>query len=246
MKKLIFILTAIIATASFLGADVHIKSKTHTDAFEMMGQVQPAKDELTEQWIGNNIFATFSSKQNMVIDLNKNMMYVIYPQDKSYVEAQLPLDLSKLLPPEAAQMLSMFQVTAKVTPTDETKKVGDWNSTGYDMEMNFTGMMSMTMNLKIWASTEVHFDWKTYMEEMYPAVLKVSSISMPLTDDIVNEFKKIKGFQVASEMTMNIMGANMRVTTEVIEIAEKPAPAETYSVPAGFTKKDTLSLQRDF
>ena len=44
-------------------------------------------------------------------------------------------------------------------------------------------------------------------------------------------------------MTMNVMGANMKVTTQVAEITQKDAPAGVYSVPAGFTKKESLSLQ---
>ena len=59
----------------------------------------------------------------------------------------------------------------------------------------------------------------------------------------ITEFMKINGYQVASEMTMNMMGANMKVTSQVVEITKKDAPAGVYSVPAGFTKKDTLSLQ---
>ena len=34
----------------------------------------------------------------------------------------------------------------------------------------------------------------------------------------------------------------MKVTSQVVEISQKPAPAGTYSVPAGYTKKATLSM----
>jgi hypothetical protein len=44
-------------------------------------------------------------------------------------------------------------------------------------------------------------------------------------------------------MTMNMMNTNMKVTTQVMDIVKKDAPAGIYTVPAGFSKKDTLSLQ---
>jgi hypothetical protein len=47
-------------------------------------------------------------------------------------------------------------------------------------------------------------------------------------------------------MTMNMMGANMRVTTEVVEVSQKPAPAGTYSVPVGYKKQDKLTIKQGF
>lgn len=244
MKRLALILTLVIFSAASLGADVYIKSKTHTDPFEMMGQSQPAKDEVTEQWLGNNTFATSSSRQNMIIDLNKQVMYIVYPQSQSYVEASLPIDMAKLLPEQIAQMMAMFKVTAKVTANGQTKKIGQWNCAGYDVEMNMTGMMPMTMKMSTWATTDVPFDWKSYMEKMLPTVMKASSVNMPFGEDVLNEFKKIEGFQVAAEMTMTMMGATLRIITEVEEISEKTAPAGIYAVPAGYKKQDKLTLQQ--
>ena len=38
----------------------------------------------------------------MIMDMNKNVMFIVNPKDKSYVETTLPLDMSKLMPKEAA------------------------------------------------------------------------------------------------------------------------------------------------
>lgn len=241
MKKLLLILTLVIVSFAFLSADVYIKTKTHTDAMEIMGQKQPAKDEVSEQWIGDNKFANISSNQSTIIDINKSRLYVVYPQTKSYVEAELPLDMSKLLPEQIAQMMSMMKVTVTVTPSGETKKIGKWNCSGYDAVMD---IMSMKMNMKIWATTDVPFDWKSFGEKMLPNIMKISSAQMSFGEDMINEFKKIKGYQVASEMTMNMMGANIHVTSEVLEISKKTAPAGTYSVPAGYTKQDKMTIKR--
>jgi len=61
-------------------------------------------------------------------------------------------------------------------------------------------------------------------------------------DNAMNEFKKINGFQVASKMTMSIMMQTIEVTSEVLEIVKKSAPAGTYVVPPGFKKVEKLSM----
>ncbi len=235
MKKALFVLIVVLAVALLLPADVYIKTNVHTDAFSMMGQNQPAKDEVTEQWVNNNQLANRSGERIMIMDMNKKLMYVVNLKDKSFVETSLPLDMTKLLPPEAASMASMMKVTVKVTPNGQNKKISQWNCAGYDVDMN---MMMMQMKMKVWASTEVPFDWKMF-SKMYANVSKMQFMD----DAAIAEFMKINGFQVASEMSMDMMGSKMRVTSQVVEISQKPAPAGTYAVPAGFKKEKSLSME---
>jgi hypothetical protein len=234
MKKALFVLIVVLAVALLLPADVYIKTNVHTDAFAMMGQNQPAKDEVTEQWVNNNQLANRSGDRVMIMDMNKKLMYVVNMKDKSFVETALPLDMSKLLPPEAASMASMMKVTVKVTPNGQKKKISQWNCAGYDVDMN---MMMMQMKMKVWATTDVPFDWKMF-SKMYSNVSKMNFMD----DAAIAEFGKIAGYQVASEMSMDMMGSKMRVTSQVVEISQKPAPAGTYAVPAGFKKEKSLSM----
>ncbi len=235
MKKVLFAVVLVLAIALLLPADVYIKTNVHTDAFAMMGQNQPAKDEVMEQWVGNNQLANKTGDKIMIMDMSKNLMFIINPKDKSYVQTTLPLDMTKLVPKEAASMMAMMKVTVKVTPNGQTKKIGKWNCMGYDMDMN---MMMMQMKMTVWATTEVPFDWKLFAK-MYANVSKMQFMD----DAAIAEIMKINGYQVASEMNMDMMGSKLKVTTQVEEITQKPAPAGIYAVPAGYTKKDTLSLQ---
>jgi hypothetical protein len=157
--------------------------------------------------------------------------------DKSYVEAALPVDFAKLLPPEAASMAAMMQMKATVKPGTETKRIGQWDCTSYEATMT---VMGMTMNMKIWATTQVSFDLATFTAKMLPAVMQSQ---MGIDEASVREFAKIRGYQIATETTGDVMGAKLRTTTEVVEIVAKSAPAGMYEPPAGYTKKPTLSLQ---
>ena len=211
--------------------------KTHSDAIEVGGQSQPARDGVTEQWYGPARTAQSSGDTGFIVDLDKNMAYMVNHRDKSYVAMPMPIDFTKVLPPELAQMASMMQASVTVTPTAETRTIAGWKCTGYDASMT---MMGMPMTLRVWASTDVSSALLDYAAKVTPAFLQGQ---LRLTDASVKEFAKIKGFQVATELNADVMGARMRTTTEVVEIAEKAAPAGTFEPPAGYTKKDTLSMQ---
>lgn len=235
MKK-IFVFAAILALAALsLSADIYVKSKSHTDAMSMMGQNTPAKDEVSEQWISDTALAMIGKDQGFVIDLKKNVMYIINYGGKSYVETTLPLDYAKLLPEQMAAMAGMMSMTATVTPGTEKKKIGNWNCQLYNMNLS---VMGMAMPMKIWASTDVPFNAAKYAA-LFANLMKGQ---MRLDDASVKEFQKIKGFQIATEMNAEIMGAKMHTTSEVTEIAVKDAPAGIYGAPKGFLKKDKLSM----
>ena len=236
MKKMSVLLSLLLVLSVFAGADVYIKSKSHTDAMSIMGQSQPAKDETIEQWIGDDQFAYIGSEMNSIVDLKKNVMYLISHQDKSYVEAQLPLDFSKLLPPEMAQMAGMMKMTVTVAPNGQTKQIGQWKCSGYDANIQ---MMMMPMKMTVWASTDVPMDMEKF-SKIYANVIKAQ---MRLDDAAMQEMMKIKGYWIATETTGEMMGAKMRMATEVIEMTKKSPDASVYKVPAGYTKKDTLSME---
>ena len=207
MKKLVLILILLVFTFSFLTADVYIKQKTHTDAFKMMNKEQPAKDVITEQWIGNNKFASHNKDQSIIIDTNKKVLIMINHITKTYIFMTLPLDISKYMPEQIAQMMKqmMGNLSITVKPTGKTKMIGKWKCNRYDMTMS---VMGMPMNMIFWASTDVPFDWKKISALMLESVAK---IQMNLNEDSINEMKKVKGYTIATEMTMNMMGAKMSV-----------------------------------
>jgi hypothetical protein len=238
MKKTIAVLVLLMAVVTFAAADVYVKSKVHTDPMSMMGQNQPAVDAVSEQWISNDQFATLSEKSSTILDLKKNVLYIINHAKKSYVEAPLPFDFKSIMPTEMASMMQgMMKMTVTVAPTGNKKTVGKWNCDEYDVTMN---MMMMPMKMKIYTTAEVPGELKNFMEKAYATQLKAT---MMLDEAAVKEMAKIKGFQIASETTMEMMGAKVRSTSEVIEISQKTPPAGVYSVPAGYTKQDKLSVQ---
>ena len=93
--------------------------------------------------------------------------------------------------------------------------------------------------LKVWASTDVPFDWKSYNEKMMP---QFTQAMMRMSEDSVKEFQKINGFQIRTEMNMEMMGQKMNQWTEVTSITNESAPAGTYTFPSSYTKKDQIDM----
>lgn len=224
-------MTGIIFLAGFVSGDVYIKQKTTNSGSGFMGGNQP-KEEIQEMWLTEGKLASHSPSSSLIINLDKQAAYSINHEKKTYAEMSLPLDMSQYLPPQARKM--MGEASVKVTPTGETKTINEWKCKGYEVAYS---MMMMDMNAKIWASTDVPFNWKDFAEKMYA---NWAAFSMQLGEKAVDELKKIEGFQIKSETTMSVMGQKMTTTQEVLEIGEKDAPAGTYTLPSGYEKTDMI------
>jgi hypothetical protein len=237
MKRMLASALLVLLATPVFAADVLVRIKTHSDAIAVGGQSQPARDAVTEQWYGPGKTAQTSGDGGLIVDLGKNMAYMVNNRDKSYVPIPMPMDITKILPPEVAAMAPKMQMTATVAATAETRTIGSWKCQGYDVTLT---VMGMPMTMRVWASTDVPAALLDYSAKVTPAFLQGQ---MRLTDESVKEFAKIKGFQIATELNADVMGARMHTTTEVVEIVEKPAPAGTFEPPEGYTQKATLSLQ---
>lgn len=233
MKKLALILVLVVVGTAFLCADVYIKQHTKTGA--MMGQ--PAKDITNETWLGDNKMAMISSDTSMIMDMGAKKVFIITHATKSYVETDLPLDITKLMPEQMAGMVKsmMDGMTVSVQPNGQTKKVANWNCKGYDFDIV---MMGMKMKMTMWATSDVPFDWKKY-KNLYGELYKAT---MRMGEKFMQEFEKMDGYPVATELEMEMMGQKIESSTTTLEIKKQDAGAGVYSVPAGYAKKDKLSM----
>jgi hypothetical protein len=238
MKKLLAVLALILMISTFAVADIYVKSKNHTDPISVMGTDQPATDTVSEQWIGDGKVAIISPANTMILDLNQKVINIVNHKAKTYVSAPLPLDLASLLPSQLAGALASIKMAAVVTPTGNKKTYGTRSCDEYSVALTVS-MMPLT--IKVYASTDVPFDYKNYVEKVQISMIKSQLIG--IDDASIKELGKIQGFWIATETNADLMGAKIHQSTEVIEMTSKPAPAEIYTVPAGYTKQDSLSLQ---
>ncbi|HMA63956.1 MAG TPA: DUF4412 domain-containing protein, partial [Chitinispirillaceae bacterium] len=209
-----------------VSADNYLVQKKHTDAFKMMGQTVPAKDEQSVMWSSSDKMCLNPDKDTVsVIRLDKKVLWVIYKKNKKYSE----LDLDALAAmADVPGMGNMMNVSATVTPTTETKQIGKWNCTKYQISST---MPMTTIETVSWNSTDIKVDYDAYAK-----MKNFASAVMPGFGEMIKEFQKIKGFPVFTESVSKIMGNEVKSSEELIEISEKAAPAGIYDIPSGFKK----------
>jgi hypothetical protein len=246
--SLLVILVCLVFAATQARADVYMKQKTHTDAIQMMGQSQPAKDDIMIFWLGENKtrMDQESAKTTSIILADKKLLYMIDHNKMQY--AEMPLDFDKIIEgaaaaqagddPDKAQAMSkisglmknmMGSMSAKVTETNETKKIGNWNCRKYLIEMNMG--MAGTTSAEAWATEDLKIDYA-----MAFTAANAMMAAMPGFEKIIQEMKKIKGVVVYQTSKVKMMGAEVTATTELLEATDKAAPAGNYDIPAGYKK----------
>jgi len=231
MKKELTVVSLLLLLTAAAGADVYVKSKWHTDAMSTSAGDIPAGDLTCEQWFNDNQLAFINPKSSVIVDLNKNVLYLINTEQKSYVESTLPFDFRKLVDSQVAQMMSRMPLAWTVTPNGQTKMIGQWKCSGYDLTIN------SNTKTEVWASTDAPFNTAKF-RKLYGDAMKAQ---MRANDASAKEIQKIKGYWISSKTPMRDgKGYN---TNEVIEISREPAPRGVYSVTAGYTKKDKLSME---
>ncbi|UCD64977.1 MAG: hypothetical protein JSW34_05980, partial [Candidatus Zixiibacteriota bacterium] len=232
-------LLAVFALSSTASADFFFKMVNNTDAVQMMGQTQPATSDTSSIWLTDGKSCMTSPDGNSYLFIEKdNKAYFIDRAAKTY--AEMPLDLSEqvadameevedeegaeqaaMMKAMTEQMAGSFKIT--VTPSAESKKIGDWQATKYIMDM--TTMMGK-MTSELWATEDIKVDYDAYL-----SVANGSSMMLPGYEQMLREMKKVKGIVVYSVAENAVMGSTVRSTMELLEFSEKKAPAGTFDIP---------------
>jgi hypothetical protein len=228
-------------------ADVYIKQKNHTDGFSVMGQSQPAKDDMFVTWMSKDMARMdHGEDSSIIIRMDLMVMYMLDHTKMEYTEMPLDSkgdifssaiaasDMSDEEQAEAKKMMAGFAKMMKpkvtVKATGETQKIKDWNCKKYDMTMS---MMGMTTKSEVWASEDIKIDYELYRNLNFSLLGQTQGI-----EDMMKEMEKVKGIVVLSTGSMSMMGTDVKSTQELIEVAEKSAPKGTYDVTEGYKKKN--------
>lgn len=235
-------------------ADVYMKQKVHTGSFKMMGQTQPEKDTVSVIWLGENKVRTDQEEGTSAIFLgDKKILYMLDHNKMQY--AEMPMDIDKMIDEamkesgeedaetaEAKEKMPAFMksmmkgvagsMSAKVTETGETKKIGSWNCRKYLIDMT---MMGGEMKSEAWASEDIKID-----KDLYFTGSNAMLAGQPGFEKILKEMQKVKGVVVYQTGVTKMMGAEVATTTELLECSDKSAPAGNYEVPAGYKKVKSI------
>lgn len=240
--SIVFLMLTIFLIPGFLKSDIIMKEKIQRSGFQMMGQTQPGEEMIRTTWISKDKMRSDDKDQSVIMLLDKKVMYMVNHQQKTYME--MPMDMGKIMQQKMEEegvdqdemqkymnmAKGMMKMKIMVTPTQEKKKIGEWNCSKYIL--NIESAMGPITN-EIWATEDLIIDYDLYAK-FSSAFLGQQPGAQQMMDDIVQEMKKIKGVHVLSNSTVNMMGTTVKTSQELIEFKEGSIPAGTFDLPKGY------------
>ncbi|MDQ7006527.1 MAG: DUF4412 domain-containing protein [Acidobacteriota bacterium] len=228
MKMPALLLAAILAAPTL--ADTKIVEVRRTEASEVMGHSEPAREETVTLWLGEDRLRTDLGKKVMLIRLDEQRFYILHPEERRYSVTDLPISLKNIVPdpmwPMIEPMIDRMKIEVHVTPGSETKKISGFDCRRYDMEMSSATFKAHSV---IWASEQIPLP--AAATRMLTATLFVMQTEL---DRLVEEMSKIRGYRVYQETVTEYMGSKSRTIEEVRSVEQLDPPAGLYSVPEGY------------
>ncbi|HON39113.1 MAG: DUF4412 domain-containing protein [Desulfomonilia bacterium] len=231
-------------------ADIYLKYKQRTEAFEIMGQKQPARETVRETWIAKDMIRTDEGPQTMIMRIDKKQIYLLDNQAQTYSE--FPMDMQEMArqaieedqemsPQEKEEardfvegmMKGMSEFRVTVEDTGQTKKIGPWNCRKYVQTTNTAMGPSETV---LWATKDIDLDYDL-LHRMAAASMMMMPGMQESMDDFIKEMKKIDGVTVHSVSTSAMMDAEIRTTQDLLDYSDKKTSEEFYTVPENYLEE---------
>ena len=206
-----------------------------------------------------DIVGTNGTVQAMIFDGGQQMLYIVDPARKTYMEmtkadadrlgaqmqgaiAQMQAQIEKLPPAQRAQMEAMLKGRggAAVVPQSTrtgSDKVGRWTCDKYDLTQagqKIGEVCSVDPTVLGFGATD--FQVMSQMAAFYSAMAPQMPGQLPAISGIGQG--GASGFPVRTVMT--IQGQTM--TTEVVDAGRQTFADSLFAVPAGFTKQDLIGV----
>jgi hypothetical protein len=226
-------------------ADVFMKQKNHTYGFTMMGQAQPARDDIQSIWITDNAIRNDGKGESTIIQLDKKTITLIDHAKKTYTVMPLNMDnaadamggeqMSKEDKKAMAGMMKcMMTFSLTVKETAEKKKINAWNCRKYIQKLETAMGPAVT---DVWATEDIKVNGDIFAR--YSAIMMTMQPGLNESmSKALKETKKIKGVTVQTVTTTTMMGTKMKTATQLLEFKEGKAPATITAIPAGYRKQD--------
>jgi len=234
MKKTVATTLCLMALGAIALADVYVKVTTHTDAYYTGGVPHPATDRTTEIWMCQNRLATITPARHLIVDEPAKTLTIVFPGEKTYLVAPLPLEMNKLVDEAVYPMLQAYQTLGTVAAGSKTDRIGPWECRSYTAEVSGPTPLEITF----WCTAGVPFDWRR-MDRLQLPMRRLANYS----EEYIRALEMVQGIPVLTEVTVFLQGMSFNSTSRVVEIEEKPAPPTVYTVPEDFTRKDRLSIE---
>ena len=201
------LLVPLLATAAFAGIYYEEEVKSGAQATKLVFYISGAKARIEMRRQG--------TAGVMIQRFDQGKIYQLTPQNKMYLERAIP----ELTPEQEAQV----QVT--VTKTEETKRIGNYNCTRYEVTIKgFANMPPEGVTVQQWMTSDAdvadEFEKFSYAE------------NRALSAKVATQLAKLEGFPMEVVTTTPSGSTTATVTT----VKKQDIPDSMFEVPADYQK----------
>jgi hypothetical protein len=229
-RRLLPLLVLLLACTVPAAADSLLTLKSHTDAFQVAGESQPAADTDIRIWVSGDKLRRDEGEVTSILRLDRNKLYIVRHADKTWSELTLPVDFVRLMPKGSEQAgaawAQQMKLTVQVQPSGETRTVGTWNAK--KLRMDITNATGMKIANTLWLSKDVP-GWSALNR-----LASILAALQPGSESWVSALEKMEGFPVLQEEKVEAMGAHFNTREELLSIETRDANPTTYEPPAGY------------
>ncbi|GEM_PF-2586960 len=196
------------------------------------------QEELSKTYLAHGKMKVSSADAegtDMILDPASGNMTFLNHAVKQYYQINVGRVKESMSQPGMEQMRAMMAETKiTVTPTDEMKKIGEWNCKKYLIKK--TGMMSIEQ--EIWATEEVDIDVTRFTDMMSLSGPDGLLADTPEGAAQQAEMAKVKGYPILTKTKMQMMGSEMETESEVKVIRKEAIAASQFDIPADYSEKE--------
>jgi hypothetical protein len=242
MKKLTALLAgmALAITALPAAAGVVITQKQHVT------NGKNSRDSEQTISVQGNKQKEVDERRTLIADLDKGMIYIVDPKDKSYFEMEFPPKGPMAQTMAASTAAAMNFKKAGTSREIAGYKCADYNGSGHAMVGDYTVKECFSTSApgaEEFAAFERNWATKLKSSSAASAVTGEVPPGVPLALEATTKMGNVSipGMSPEQAARINQMMKNrppVVTTTTVEKIETKQLASDTFTVPAGFTKKD--------
>lgn len=210
----------------------------------------------TVQGDGKESIVDFKTGQMATLDDKKKTYYLTTRKDMDQLATRMQEQMN------SPEMKKAQKAMKDVSPEDQkkmddamggmftfdVKKTGTSRKiAGYGCE-NWTVTMGQVSRTEECLTNELQFPpqaWEMYrgFAESMKTMMAAFGPMAKNVEKMQEQFKKMKGYPLASTTTIDVMGHKSVNTSEVTEVRRGPIPESAWEIPAGYTKVDNPMLK---
>jgi hypothetical protein len=236
--------------AAPLAADTLLTKKRDADDFiGPNGTVsQSAKNQKVEIWIGPDRVRRDDGQTAVLLRLDQRKIYFINRPEKTYAVtdlrqkdgrwvAEIPSPLPKGLPEgvslDMEEERKVWRFSARAEPTGETRKIGSWQATRYNIVLSNQAGTAQRTGLDWWVAPDLKVE-----DAPLRTLLRILAAAAPQGDEWLAAVLDLPGHPVLFERKDKQPDVDVKTREELVSVKESAPPAGIYELPAGYRLQD--------